>query len=187
MIHRANRLFPVVLVVLMGTMTLWLDQISQLGSLSRRLNPDLPEYVSDQVTATRFDPQGRIVQRLVAERLWKYPDNDNVHFSHAYVRQYKDGALDASVTSATGYYNTVSKQAFFDQQVHLRKLATDKQPETTVDTTAMSMDTVRRYASSPMPTTIHYGTSVAHSTGFNYDYNAGQLNLLSFAKAIYVH
>lgn len=186
MIHRANRLFPVVLILLMALMTLWLDQVSRLGNFGRELDPDKPEYVSEQVTATRFDKQGRIEQRLIADRLWQYPQQHDLFFDNAFVRVFQLGALDYAVTAETGHYNTKSKQAFFDRHVHMMKPAGAAQPETTLDTTAMSLDSVKRVASSQMPVTIHYGNSTANSTGFNYDYTAGTVNLLSFARVTYV-
>jgi lipopolysaccharide export system protein LptC len=183
---RANRLFPVVLVVLMALMTLWLDQVSRLDSFGRDLDPDKPEYVSEQVTATRFDKQGKIEQRLIADRLWQYPQQHNLFFDNGFVRVFQQGALDYAVTAETGHYNTQTKQAYFDRHVHMMKPGSTTQPETTLDTTAMSLDSVKRQASSQMPVTIHYGNSTANSTGFNYDYNAGTLNLLSFARVTYV-
>jgi len=186
MIQRANRLFPVALVILMALMTLWLDQVSRLGSFGRELDPDKPEYVSEKVTATRFDLQGRIQQRLIADRLWQYPQQHDLYFDNGFVRVFKNGVLDYAVTAETGHYNTQTKQAFFDRRVHLLKPAVATEPETTLDTSAMSLDAVKHYASSQMPVQIHYGNSTANSTGFNYDYNAGTLNLLSFARVTYV-
>jgi lipopolysaccharide export system protein LptC len=186
MMHRANRLFPIVLVVLMALMTLWLDQISQVGAFGQDLNPDRPEYTSEHVVATRFDTQGRIEQRMEATRMWQYPQQHDMFFDNGVVNVYRNSALDYMLTAETGHYNTESKQAFFDRRVHMLKPATAQQQATTVDTTAMSMDTVKRFASSQMPVTIHYGNSVATGTGFNYDYNAGLFNLLSFARVVYV-
>lgn len=184
--HRANRLFPVILIALMALMTLWLNEVSQLGSFGRDLNPDQPEYIAEGVIATQFDAKGRIQQRLVADKLWRYPQQHDVFFENAYVRMFKEDALDYAVTAETGHYNTENRQAFFDRRVHLLKPASAQQLETTLDTTAMSLDTVKRTASSQTPVTIHYGNSIANSTGFTYDYNAGRLNLLSFAKVTYV-
>jgi lipopolysaccharide export system protein LptC len=185
MIHRANRLFPVVLVIVMALMTLWLDQVSRLGSFGRELDPAKPEYVSEQVIATRFDPQGRVEQRLVADRLWQYPKQHDLHFNNGFLQVFQGPTLDYAVNAETGHFNTQSKQAFFDRHVHLRKPASAQQPETTLDTSAMSLDTVKRYASSQMPVAVHYGNSTANSTGFNYDYSTGIVNLLSFARVTY--
>jgi lipopolysaccharide export system protein LptC len=185
MIHRANRLFPVVLVIIMALMTLWLDQISRLGSFGRDLDPAKPEYVSEQVTATRFDSQGHIQQRLIADRLWQFPHQHDLFFNNGFLQAFQQQTLDYTVNAQTGHFNTQSKQAFFDQRVHLRKPAGAQQPETTLDTSAMSLDTVKRYASSQMPVAVHYGNSTVNSTGFNYDYNTGVVNLLSFARATY--
>lgn len=186
MIARSNRLFPVILVLLMALMTIWLDQISRLTRLGRDLNPSKPEFVALQVTATRFDRQGRIQQHLTADKLWQYPNQHDLYFEHGEVHVYKLGALDYRVQAQTGRYNTRSKQGYFDSETHLYKPAEGTQPEITIQTSALSLDTLKRYASSPRPTTMHYGQSVANSVGFNYDYNTGVINLLSSARVTYV-
>jgi lipopolysaccharide export system protein LptC len=186
MILRSNRLFPVTLVLLMALVTIWLNQISQLGSFGHDLNPSKPEFVSEQVTATRFDTQGNILQRLTADRLWQYPNRHNLYFDNGDVHVYKLGRLDYRVQGQNGYYNTRTKQAFFDRAAHLTKPAEGTQPDIEVLTSELSVDTVKRYASSPSPTTFHYGKSVGNSVGFNYDYNAGTINLLASARVTYV-
>jgi lipopolysaccharide export system protein LptC len=186
MIARSNRLFPIILVLLMALMTLWLDQISRLGSFGRDLNPSKPEYVSETVTATRFDQQGRILQRLTADKLWQFPNKNDLYFENGDVHVYQQGALDYSIQGRSGYYNTRSRQAYFDSVAHLFKPATGTQPEIDILTSKLSVDTVKRYASAPSPTTMRYGKSVANSVGFNYDYNSGVVNLLSSARVTYV-
>lgn len=186
MSFRANRLFLIILAALMALMTVWLDQISTLGNLSRELLPDQPEYVSEHIIATRFDAQGHIEQRLIAARMWQYPNSHELFFDTGYVRAFKADALDYSVTAESGHYNLQTKQAFFDRKVHMLKPAGPSQPESTLDTTAMSLDTVKRFASSLTPVSIHYGNSVANAIGFTYDYNAGIVNLLTHAKVTYV-
>lgn len=185
MTHRTNRLFPVVLVLLMALMTIWLDQVSRLGSFGRDLDPNRPEYVSEKVVATRFDRQGQIQQRLIADRMWQFPKQHDMHFANGQIRAYANGTLDYSIDASTGFYNTRSKQAYFERNVRMFKPATGQEPATTLVSSEMSVDTVRRLASSQRPSTMYYGNSVASSTGFTYDYNAGVVNLLSFAKVIY--
>lgn len=186
MMARTNRLFPVILVLLMALLTIWLDQISRLGQFGRDLNPAKPEFVSEKVTATRFDAQGRVQQRLTADKLWQYPNQHNMFFEQGDVHVFQQGALDYRVRARTGWYNTRSKQAYFDQDANLFKPATGTQPEVEILTSALSLDTVKRYASSPRPSTMHYGKSVANSVGFNYDYNSGVVNLLASARVTYV-
>ncbi|MBV8048653.1 MAG: LPS export ABC transporter periplasmic protein LptC [Paludibacterium sp.] len=183
---RPARLFPIALVLLMALLTIWLDQVSKLGSFGRDLDPSRPEFVSEEVDATRFDIQGRVEQRMVADKLWQYPNQNDLYFANGTIDLFRDGQQDYMLSAESGRYNTQTRIAFFDRKAHLLKPAAAGQPEVTLDSSAMTVDTARRYASSKQPTIIHYGDSVANATGFNYDYNAGVVNLLSSARATYV-
>ncbi|TDR81606.1 LPS export ABC transporter periplasmic protein LptC [Paludibacterium purpuratum] len=185
-IGRSARLFPIALVALMALLTIWLDQVSKLGSFGRELDPSRPEYVSEHVLSTRFDTQGRVQQRMVADKLWQYPNQNDLYFVKTTIDVFQTGQPDYTLVAETGRYNTRTRVAYFDHKAHLQKPPAAGQPAMTLDSSAMTVDTVRRYASSAMPTTVHYGNSVANSTGFNYDYKTGVVNLLSFAKATYV-
>ncbi|RBH47184.1 LPS export ABC transporter periplasmic protein LptC, partial [Pseudomonas sp. MWU13-2860] len=57
---RSHRLFPLLLVGLTGLLTGWLDQVSRWDSNRRELDPDKPENVAEHLTASRFDPQGKL-------------------------------------------------------------------------------------------------------------------------------
>ncbi|BEV73593.1 LPS export ABC transporter periplasmic protein LptC [Paludibacterium sp. THUN1379] len=181
-----TRLFPVALVALTALLTIWLDQVSKLGSFGHDLDPSQPEYVAEKIDATRFDEQGRVLQHMIADRLWQYPNQRELYFNQGNIALFKDGQLDYTLIADNGRYNTESRVAFLEHKAHLQKPAVAGQPPMTLDSSAMTVDTVRHYASSPMPTTVHYGSSVANSTGFNYDQKTGIVNMLSYAKATYV-
>ena len=79
---RSHRLFPLLLVGLTGLLTVWLDQVSRWDSNRRELDPDKPEYVAEHLTATRFDAQGKLNERLIATRMWQYPGKDDAFFEN---------------------------------------------------------------------------------------------------------
>lgn len=182
---RSHRVFPVLLIGLTALLTLWLDQISRWEPNKRELDPNKPEFVAENFTATRFSPEGSLQDRLVASRMWQYPGKADVYFDQPDMRVYQQGILQYQAVGDSGRYNNKTKQAFFDRKVTLIRPASAQGPETRVLTSAMHVDTQQRIAKSQAPSTIHYGKSVANSVGFVYEQQAGQLNLLSHAKVIY--
>ncbi|WP_028537025.1 LPS export ABC transporter periplasmic protein LptC [Paludibacterium yongneupense] len=182
---RGNRWFPIVLVLLMAILTVWLDQVSRLGDSSRDLSPSKPEFVADAVVATRFDLNGKVLERMTADRMWQYPNQHDLFYDTGYLQSFQDGALLYTVQAETGRYNTRTRLAFFDKRVNMIKEPLAGQPLTTMVTTAMTLDTDKRYASSQTPVTVHYGNSTADAVGFNYDNRAGLLHLLSKARVTY--
>lgn len=180
-----GRLFPLALVILTALLTFWLDQITRLSFISRDLDPDKPEFVAEGVKAVRFDAQGRALQRIQAERMWQYPNQHDILFETGQMHQYADGTLTYTVNAETGRYNNKTRIAFFEKQVRMTKQADSEHPAMIMDTTAMTLDTDKGFASSRTPVTMHYGNSVASSIGFTYDNHARLLNMLSNAKVTY--
>ena len=182
---RSHRLFPILLVLITGLLTVWLDVVSRWQPSKHELDPNKPEVVAQGVMATRFDPKGMLQDKMIASRMWQYPGKADVYFDQPDMRVYQQGILQYQAVGDSGRYNNKTKQAFFDRKVTLIRPASAQGPETRVLTSAMHVDTQQRIAKSQAPTTIHYGKSVANSVGFVYEQQAGQLNLLSHAKVIY--
>lgn len=183
---RASRFFPISLVLLTAAMGLWLEHVSRLGQFGRHLNALQPEHQAEDVVATSFDKQGFIEQRLLAQRLWRYPEQDLLYFFRSHTQVYQEGTLDYSVDAVNGYYDVKLKQVFFDRHVRLIKPAHEQTPMTIIDTSAMQLDTVKRYALSAKPVLVHYGDSVAQAIGFDYSAGSGILNLFSDVKVTWV-
>ncbi|AUH50211.1 LPS export ABC transporter periplasmic protein LptC [Chromobacterium sp. ATCC 53434] len=182
---RSHRLFPILLIGLTALLTVWLDQISRWDSHRRDLDPDKPEYVAESMVATRYDKQGLLLDKLIASRMWQYPGKPDAYFENPDLYQYQQGTLQYRVIGESGRYNNKNQQAFFDKKVVLIKPADSKQPETRLESSAMFVDTGKRYASSKAPSVIHHGNSVANSIGFTYQEPLGLLHLLSTTKITY--
>jgi len=183
---RSHRAFPIVLVGLMAILTFWLDQVSRWSPGEQQLDPNKPEFVAENFTATRFGPLGLIQDRLTATRMWQYPDKHEMYFESPLIKVYENGVMQYQIQGEVGRYDTKTKIAFYDKKATLFKPATAKDPETTMVTTALWADTGNGLARSSTPVTVHYGQSVVNSVGFSYDQKAGLVTLHSKAKATYV-
>ncbi|AXT45464.1 MULTISPECIES: LPS export ABC transporter periplasmic protein LptC [Chromobacterium] len=182
---RSHRLFPLLLVGLTGLLTVWLDQVSRWDSNRRELDPDKPEYVAEHLTATRFDAQGKLNERLIATRMWQYPGKDDAFFENPELYQYQQGALQYQLIGDVGRYNNKTQQAYFDKKATMIQPAAADKPETKVVTSAMHVDTAKKIARSAAPTVFYHGKSHGNSVGFVYQQQTGLLNLLSHTKIIY--
>lgn len=184
--NRSYRLFPLSLIILLGFLTFFLDQVTQLDMTEKKLDPDKPEYTISKLTATRFDLQGNIQERLTADLMWQYPKNDDRFFLQPLAHTYKSGVLQYWVDAERGQYDNKKKLAYFSNKVTLHTPANEKRPPSRVDTTQMWVDTEKQIANSNQPVTFQYGTSHGSAVGFKYDRKAQQLYLLSKIKATYV-
>ncbi|SCK17831.1 LPS export ABC transporter periplasmic protein LptC [Vogesella sp. LIG4] len=183
---RAGKLFPLALLVGMGLLTSWLDVLTQWQQPAQReLNPNQPEYTIEQLTAKRFDEQGRPWQQLVATRMWKLPKVESVYFTAPDLKQYQQGAPDLHITADSGRYNRPQDIADFSGNVHLLRTGQAGKPDMTLQTQALRLDNRNQLASSHTEVLMNYGNSRVRSVGLIYNHQAGQLKLLSQVRMHY--
>ncbi|AXK38236.1 LPS export ABC transporter periplasmic protein LptC [Crenobacter cavernae] len=183
---RPHRLFPIALVGLMAMLAFWLDQISRWSPSGKELDPSRPEYTVEDFSATRFDAQGRIQERLVAKQGWQFPKQPDLHLREAVLDNYQAGALAYRAAGAIARYNRQDGIAFLEQKAHFFKPGVAGQPDTHVYGSRITINTRTRVASAKTPVEIHYGESIANAIGFEYQQQKGLLRLLSHARVKYV-
>ncbi|RMC96842.1 LPS export ABC transporter periplasmic protein LptC [Aquitalea palustris] len=182
---RSHRLFPILLVLITGLLTVWLDTVSRWEPSKRELDPNKPEVVVDGVVATRYDPKGMLQEKMIASRMWQYPDRTESYFETPDLQSYKNGVLAYHAIGDSGRYNSKTRQALFDKKVTLIQPASATQPETRVVSSNMRIDTVRHIAQAATLTHFYHGKSSGSAVGFIYEQQTGQLQLLSNAKVTY--
>lgn len=184
--NRSYRLFPLALILLLGFLTFFLDQVTQVSVTKKKLDPNTPEYTINNLTATRFDLQGNIQERLKASQMWQYPESDDRYFLQPLAHVYKNGVLQYWVDGKRGQYDRKKQLAYFSNDVIFYTPATEKRPPSRVQTSKLWVDTDKQIATSNQPVNFEYGQSHGTAVGFKYDHNAQQLYLLSQIKATYV-
>lgn len=184
--NRAARLFPLGLMLGMALLAFWLNVLTmQRGDGPGKLDLSRPEYTINRLTAKRFDAQGRPQQYLQAAQMWQLPRNPNVYLSKPRIEVFLQGIPDYTVTAAAGRYHKQQKTADFSDNVRWERKATADAPAILLQTSVLHVDTVARSASNRAPLVADYGTSQLKSTGFIYQQDSGQLNLLSNVRITY--
>ena len=184
--NRSYRLFPLALILLLGFLTFFLDQVTQVDITEKKLDPNKPEYTAHNLTATRFDAAGHIQERLTASQMWQYPESEDRYFLKPLAHIYKNGVLQYWVDGERGQYDRKKQLAYFSNNVTLHAPATEKRPPVRVQTSKMWVDTGKQIATSNQQVNFEYGPSHGTAVGFKYDRKAQQLYLLSQIKATYV-
>ena len=184
--NRSYRLFPLALILLLGFLTFFLDQVTQVDVTEKKLDPNKPEYTIHNLTATRFDTAGNIQERLTASQMWQYPESEERYFMKPVAHIYENGVLQYWVDAERGQFDRKKQLAYFSDQVTLHTPATQKRPPIRVQTSKMLVQTDKQIASSNQRVNYEYGLSHGTAVGFKYDRKAQQLYLLSQIKATYV-
>ena len=127
--------FPLSLAVILGALSAWLGQVSQISIEEVPLNPKEPQYLIAQAAAKRYDSTGSLQQQLVSPKAWQLPDQKNVYFEQPDLRIWTQERAEYHVTAQQARYELASKKIFFEQEVTLDKTA-DAKPSTTDTATA---------------------------------------------------
>lgn len=175
--------FPLILSLALGGLSAWLDRISEVQIEEVVLNPDEPQYWMSGITGNRFDEQGRLKEKLTAQKAWQLPQSNDVHFSTPQLALYRDGRLLYQVQSAQSIYNIYTRQVVFQQGVILTKAAENQRPAGVFKTNSLSIDTRTEFARTDEPVTFEYGKSHGSAQGMTYDHQKGLLNFPAKVKA----
>lgn len=181
---RYGWMFPLVLAVVLGGLSAWLDRISEITIEETQLNPHEPQYTMKTIIGKRFDEQGLLQEQLTSKQAWQLPNSDEVVFQNPDLQLFKQGEQIYHVQSQEARYNTQSRQVEFENDVLLTKAADANRPAGIVQTSRLTVNTVTEQAFSDAPVNYRYGESHGTAGGFTYDHQQGLLNLPSRVKAI---
>ncbi len=94
--------FPLSLAVILGALSAWLGQVSQISIEEVPLNPKEPQYLIAQAAAKRYDSTGSLQQQLVSPKAWQLPDQKKRLFRTARPAHLDTGTLQIPRYGTTG-------------------------------------------------------------------------------------
>ena len=181
---RGSWFFPLILALLMGGVSFWLDRVSQVPTEEIALNPDEPKYQINGISAERFDEQGLLRESLTATRAWQLPQQNIININTPQLTLLRQGIPQYQVSSALAQYHIDTRQVVFSDNVVLHKNAQNNEAEGMLNTSRLTVDTVSQSASTTAAVDYRYGLSHGSAVGFEYNHEQGFLNLSSRVKAI---
>lgn len=179
-----NVLFPLSLALILGGLSAWLERVSTIEIEEVKLNPNLPQYTMQNLSASRFDVSGSLKENLIAQKAWQLPDQQNIFLQNADLQTYQNGTPQYSVTGLSARYHLDEKKVYFEQDVQLNKAADAQHPAATLTTRELIVDTVAQTAHTNQAVQFSYGQSTGSANGAFYDHKSGKLDLPSKVKAI---
>lgn len=179
-----NLWFPLMLAIILGGLSAWLERVSTVDVEEVKLDPDKPQYWMDNLSGRRFDETGTLKEILTAERGWQLPEQKNVFLQQADLQTFLDGQPQYSVNGALARYHLDEKKVYLEQGVVLEKVADAKRPSATVTTDYLTVDTVAQTAQTDAPIQFVYGKSSGSANGMFYDHKSGKLDLPKNVKAL---
>jgi lipopolysaccharide export system protein LptC len=80
-----DRITAIIAILLLATLagvTYWYAQVGRYGSLVHPVSREGPDFIVSGVTLTHFDANGRATNRLFAEQMTHYADDDRAELSN---------------------------------------------------------------------------------------------------------
>ena len=131
---RLSNLFPLVLMMLLAALTYWLDRVVQSPATAPNalLRHD-PDYMVDQMLATRMDVSGRIKNTLHAVKLVHFPDDDSTELEAPRFISYAKSAP-VTITSKSGLVSSNGENVYFRDNVRVVRSPYGEKSEMVVNT-----------------------------------------------------
>lgn len=133
-VTRLSSWFPVVLLATLAMLTYWLDAQVQRGGNGNATEKKDPDYYVEDFAATRFGPDGSIVQRLGAKRLTHFPGDAPAEVTAPELITTSPGRPPMSVRADRGTISADNENVWLAGHVVGVRQATETQSRLTIAT-----------------------------------------------------
>ena len=162
--YTGARIFPIALAGLLAALTFWLDQTTQgeEGSRSGQNRHD-PDYIVDNFKVLRFDPDGALLQSLVARKMLHYPDDDTTSVVAPQLTYHTKPPT--KLAAETAWLDKDGKHVRLDGNVRVSRAGNGDRLPTEIATSILYVNTETEFAHTDAPVTITQGRTVINGEG----------------------
>ena len=185
MMQRITPWFPVVLLAVMAAMTVWLDrQVQPERSRDGKARHD-PDYMVENLAATRFGPDGVPRYSLSARRMVHYPDDDTTHLDAPRLLNFRRANTTVTVTSKTAMLSSNGENVYLTDDVRLVRSAYEDQSELTMQTSYLHIIPDDDIAKTDKPVRVSDAHILITAVGLEFNNQTRILKLLSNVRGRY--
>ena len=183
--ERLSNLFPLVLMVLLAALTYWLDQVVQRPSTAPNalLRHD-PDYIVNQMLATRMDIDGRIKNTLHAVKLVHFPDDDTTELTSPRFISYAKNAP-VTITSKAGLVSSNGANVYFTDSVRVVRSPYGNRSELVINTEYLHVLPDDNIAKTDRAVTITDANMVINAVGMEMNSETRMMLLSERVKGVY--
>ena len=176
---------PLALALLLAVLAGWLNLVSRTETVvdDAGFTHD-PDFVMARFNALAFDPQGRPHQRLTADKLTHYMDDDTTVLERPVLRQL-DPLRPVTVQARRALISSDGQQIHFLDDVRMARAGQGNQPATTLETAYLHVSADNRRMVSDRPVLFRQGRSSIAADGFSADDLARQVSLNGNVRGTY--
>ena len=186
MMRRFTAWFPVALLAVMAAVTFWLDrevQPPEMGS-DGKLRHD-PDYIVDNLVATRIGEDGRPQHTLRARRMTHYPDDDTTHLETPKLVSFRNNVESVTVTARNALLSSNGESADLTDDVRLVRAARDGRGVLIMETTWLHVVPEEHLAKTNRAVRIYDANMLITAVGLELNSETRILKLLSNVRGRY--
>lgn len=178
--------FPVVVAVALAGLTLWLKQAVELPVERRdgKLRHD-PDSIVEGLRAATFDPLGRPLHYLDADRLVHYPDDDSSHLVRPRVRYTPNDQPEMRAEAESGLMLGKQKEVRLFDRVRVVRLDSPGSPGWIATMQELTAFPDQGTVSSSSPFVFTQGAAHIEGIGFAADQNVRTITLNSRVRGVF--
>jgi len=183
---RLVRWYPVLFLALLAALTAWIDQTVQppppVRDGSTRHDPD---FIIDDFSATRMNPDGSQRHSVVGSKMVHYPDDNSTHVEEPRFVHYDYATAPVRVTANRALISHNGENVYFIGDVLIKREAYADNDAMQLETEMLQIIPDRDLAKTDKPVTMTSGTSRVDSVGMEFDNRTRIVKLLSKVKVTY--
>ena len=183
----APALFPLLLLVALAGLAYWLEASTEppTPQPDANLRHD-PDATVEKFTVLRYDLNGKLRYRLVADYMEHYPDDDSSLVQNPRLINYRPKSPDITLTGKSALVTEKGNRVLMQEDVVLTRAAFADRPALVARTPELTVLPDEGKAFNQHPVRITQGTSWMNGIGLQMDDHQGTFVLQKQARGAYV-
>jgi lipopolysaccharide export system protein LptC len=184
--QRYSAWFPVLLLAVLAAVTVWLEREVQppgQGADSRTRHD--PDYIVENLFATRLGADGRPQHTLRAKRMAHFPDDDSTHLEAPRLATFRGEREAVTVTAKTALLSSNGEHAYLSDDVRLVRAARGGNSELVVETEWLHVTPEQHLAQTDRAVKIYDANMLITAIGLELNSEKRVLKLHSNVRGTY--
>lgn len=167
---RITAIIAILLLAALAGVTYWYSQAGRYGSLASPVSKEGPDFVVNGVTLTQFDAMGRATNKLFAEKMVHYADDDRAELQRPHYVSLRPDQPQLEVRANKAVIEGSGEKVLLTGSVSvMRAPSEDGDPPMRLATEKLLAVPDREQYTTDVAVEMDRGDSVIHSIGMDYD------------------
>ena len=186
MSDRLTTWFPLALLSVLAALSLWLDQMVQPAPERSAIQRHDPDYVIENFAATRMGPDGVARDRLSANKMMHFPDDDSTVLEFPHFVRFEPTRASVSVTAKHANVSSNGDNVEFMDDVKVVRGAYREHSAMVLTTSYLHVIPDQDLARTDKDVMIVDANTKITAVGLEFNNRAQTLKLMSHVRGTYV-